>query len=156
MKSLRKIAELADRFEYRLSRRAQELGEAIPLEAPQVSQAGTTELFFDSADKQKEFAAAIQNPGGPVYKAMEKIWKKLNGAQTVSFDLKINSIPNKGASWIWSIQPHTDVKTAIDAVFQSVVHTTMDEKRKSADAKAKAGGGDGKTLDVGSLEMPAA
>lgn len=151
MKSLRKMSELANRFEYKLSKYAQE--------APQVSQSGTTELFFGSEANQRTFATAMQDPGGLVYKALEAVWKKINGKMDVSVNLKINSEPQKGASWIIAIQPGAataSVTAALDKTFQNIVGESMSARKKSADAKAKAGAGDGKTLDVGSLELPAA
>jgi len=153
MKSLRKIAELADKFEYRLSRRAQELDAAIPLEAPQVSQAGTTELFFDSEDNQRKFATAIQKPEGPVYNALLKAF---NSTGKASFSLKMNAAPNKGANWILSVSPSNataSVSAALDLEYKKIMGgQSMGVRVKMADSKAKAGSGSG-SLDVGELDL---
>lgn len=140
------MSELANRFEHKLNRYAQ---------APEVSQAGTTQLFFDDEGKQKAFAAAIQDPNGSVYKVLLAAFNKSGGNATASFDLKMNADPSKGAQWILVVQPpalKATVATALDAVYQKIVGTSMEAKRKLADAKAKTGAGSG-LADVGMLEL---
>ena len=138
------MSELANRFEHKLYRYAQ----------TQV-QEGTTELFFDDGGKQKVFAAAIQDPNGSVYKVLLAAFNKGGGNATASFDLKMNADPSKGAQWVLVVQPpalKATVASALDTVYQKIVGTTMEARRKLADAKAKAGSGSG-LADVGMLEL---
>lgn len=138
---LQKLASLARTF-------TQKLGQ-------QISQSGTTELFFGSGDKQQAFATAIQNPQGAVYKTLLNIFNKMGGKATVSFNLKVEAQGGKGARWILTSTPPTVAKfitPLLDQEFQRVTGTSMQGQLKAAIQGAKAGGGAG-ALDVGSLEL---
>lgn len=145
MKSLDKLAELADRFEHKLSKYGQT--------APVVSQEGTTELFFDNEANQRSFHAAINKEGGAVYKVLLGAFNKTNAL--VSFNLKMDATANKGATWILDVTPpalKNAVAAALNAEFQKLMGQSMAARLKSADSKAKNGSGSG-TLDVGGLEL---
>lgn len=144
MKSLNKIAELADIFEHKVAQNA-----------PIVNQSGTTELFFDNINKQQAFATAIQNPSGAVYKILSAAWEKTGGKSVVSFDLKATTTPKVGAQWVLTVYPPTlkaAITFALDGIYQQIVGGTMSAKQKMADAKAKTGSGSG-TLNIGALEL---
>lgn len=135
MKYLKEIIRLADKF------------------AQQIEQNGTTELFFDSADKQKLFSEIIQNPDGKAANILKKYYE--TSGQPTSFSLKINATPNVGAEWILRVSPASltkQVEAIIDAEFQSFMKQNRAARLSQAQAKAKAGSGAG-LLNVGSLDL---
>jgi hypothetical protein len=144
MSYLKKLSDLADRFEHTLNKYGQE-----------VSQSGTTELFFGDSGKQQAFATAIQDQGGAVYKALLAAFNKGGGNTLVSFDLKANAEPGQGASWILTVQPSglkPVVLTALNSIYQGMLGKSMAAVQQAANASAKAGGGSG-TNNVGALEL---
>lgn len=148
MNSVNKLLKLAARFESKLHKQAQD--------SPQVSQSGTTELFFGDEGKQRAFAAAIQDPNGPVYKVLAALFTKLQAP--VSFDLKMMANPGQGAKWILTVQPPSalnTVKAALDHEFKTKVDPIgFTAREQAANNKAKAGAGSGpNTLDVGALDL---
>ncbi len=145
MNSINRLLKLASDFELKLRKKAQD--------APQVAQSGTTELFFDTEDKQRAFAAAIQDPNGPVYKVLAALFAKIQAA--VSFDLKASAEPGQSAKWILVVQPSTataQVNAALNQVFGRIVGGNMAARQQAANVKAKAGSGSG-TLDIGALDL---
>jgi hypothetical protein len=144
MNSINKLLKLASDFELKLNKKAQEA---------QISQSGTTELFFDSEDKQRAFAAAIQDPNGPVAKLLGAIFAKTQAP--VSFDLKASADPGQSASWKLTAQPSNitaQVNAALNQVFGRVVGGNMAARQQAANVKAKTGSGSG-TLDIGALDL---
>lgn len=146
MKSIEKMADLADRFEYKLSKFAEE---------PVVNQMGTTELFFDSLDNQLAYSKVIKSGAGTVAKILMDYVSA--SEKPASFSLSITAAPKKGASWALAVSPTTltgAVSKALDAEFQKLMKQPMAEKQKLADAKAKSGLGSG-TIKIGGLELSA-
>jgi hypothetical protein len=140
MKFSKKLAEVADKIELKLSKQGQ---------SPIVSQTGTTELFFGDGSKQQAFNSAIQT--GSIARFLTDIATKTQ--KTSSFELKISAEPKKGAAWILRVTPPTlqgAVSKLLDAEFRKITGKGMADAQKFADASAKAGGGSG-TLDVGSF-----
>ena len=124
-------------------------------EAPQVSQAGTTELFFSDESKQRAFASAIQQENGLVYKVLLSAFNKTGGNAPVSFDLKIEATPQGGAKWILTTNPEAikaAVVNALNTEYLKIMGVSMPMRLKDAAAKAKAGSGSG-ILDIGKLEL---
>jgi hypothetical protein len=145
MNSINKLLKLASDFELKLRKKAQA--------EPQVAQSGTTELFFDSEEKQRAFATAIQDPNGPVYKVLAAIFAKTQAA--VSFDLKASAEPGQSAKWILTVQPPAvtaQINAALNQVFGRVVGGNMAARQQAANVKAKTGSGSG-TLDIGALDL---
>lgn len=144
MKYFNKVAELAESFAHKYA------------QTPSTEQSGTTELFFDNVNKQEAFARAIQNQGGAVFQALLSAFNKAGGKTPFSFDLKINAVPKKGASWILKTNPptfQTAASVALDTEYQKIMGQSMKARLASADAKAKAGAGSGGPLDVGALDL---
>ncbi len=142
MKSLKKLTELAAKFEHKLSKTAQ---------APIVSQTGTTELFFGDEGKQRAFSAAISGQGGTVGKFLINAATKTQ--KTAGFDLKATAEPGKGANWVLSTTPPSlrgAVSTLLDAEFKKLMGKSMADQQKAAMAGTKSGGGSG-TIEVGSF-----
>jgi hypothetical protein len=137
---LLKIAELMNKFEYQLSKLAQQ---------PIVSQNGTTELFFGDENKQRSFNAAVQS--GNLAKFVNDAATKLQ--KTVSFDLKASAEPNKGPAWSLNANPPTlksSIFRLLDTEFQRITGKNMTTAQQTANAAAKAGNGSG-TLNIASL-----
>lgn len=143
MKFLDKINKLADQFEYKL----QKIGQSF-------TQAGTTQLFFDSEDNQIKFAAALQNPKGPIFKVLNDYYTKTQTA--CSIDLKMNANPGNGASWQLTVNP-PDIKSKIipllDAEYRKIMNTSMLDRQKMADNKSKQEQAGTGVQDVGSIEL---
>lgn len=121
--------------------------------AIEMSQTGTTELFFDNVQNQKQFSNELQNPSGAMAQFLTKAYEKLN--KPISFSLKIDAQPKSSASWLFSVNPPTltaQVKQIADAEFKKIMHQSMQERLSSAISGAKSGGGSG-LLDVASLDL---
>lgn len=144
MKSLDQINKLADRFENKLRKIAQDSTQ---------KQVGTVELFFDSDTNMMAYGDAIRNQNGPVFKILMDYATK--SGKSCSFDLKVEAEPNQKASWILSVTPTSlkaPITAALDKEFKKIVGVSMGERQKFADAGVKNGSGNG-TLDVGSLAL---
>jgi hypothetical protein len=140
MKSIKKLSDLADKFESKLAKYGQ---------APIVSQQGTTELFFGDEGKQRAFHAAVQN--GALAKFLTDTATKTQ--KTAGFDLKATAEPQKGASWLLSTNPPTlkgTISKLLDNEFKKIVGKSMAEQMQAANAAAKGGAGSG-TLDITSF-----
>jgi hypothetical protein len=121
--------------------------------AIEMSQTGTTELFFDNVENQRKFSNSLQNPSGALATFLTKSYEKLN--KPISFSLKIDSQPKTGASWLLTVNPPSltgQVKQLVDLEFKRLMNQTMQERLSSAVSGAKAGGGSGR-LDVASLDL---
>ena len=143
MRAFEKIIKLADRFEYKLKY----------AEEPKVEQKGTTELFFDSEDKQTDFAKVIMDREKSVYKILANYFSKNELA--CSFDLKANAEPGQSANWILEVNPtalKSNIAQALNNEFQKIMNISMPIKQKAADAVAKQGAGSG-TISVGAIEL---
>lgn len=139
MKSLDRMIKLAQRFEKKV--------------AQQVSQSGTTELFFDTEENQRKFAALVNSQQGSAFKALSAHWAKTE--QPCGFTLAVTATPSSGASWDLEVTPPSltpAVKASLDAMYKSVMKVSMADRLKKADALAKTGSGSG-TLKIGSLEL---
>ena len=69
--------------------------------------------------------------------------------------MKISAEPNKGASWILTVNPlslKASISNALDAEFKKIMKTNMINKQKSANEAAKNGAGSG-TLDVAEIVL---
>lgn len=144
MKYLDQINKLADRFENKLCKTAQDSTQ---------EQVGTVELFFDSDTNMMAYGDAIRNPAGPVFKILNDYAMK--NEKSCSFDLKVLAEPNQKASWILSVTPpalKSSIFAALDKEFRKIVGSGMMDRQKFADAGTKRGSGNG-TLDVGSLAL---
>lgn len=117
--------------------------------------AGLTEMFFGDDKKQIAYAAAIQNPQGPVYKALLAYYTK--SEKPASFNLKIQAQPKQGAGWMLSVSPpelKSSISAALDAVYQKIVGGTMATRAQKANALAKQTEHLAMTqTDVGALEV---
>lgn len=121
--------------------------------AIEMSQTGTTELFFDNVENQRKFSNSLQNPSGALATFLTKSYEKLN--KPISFSLKIDSQPKTGASWLLTVNPPSltgQVKQLVDSEFKRLMNQTMQERLNTAVSGAKTGGGSG-TLDVASLDL---
>ena len=139
MKSLRKLSDLADKFEAKLAKYGQ---------APAVSQQGTTELFFGDVNKQRAFAIATSKGTAKVAKFLLDAATK--SQKTTSFDLKAIADPKKGASWVVNVNPsslQSSVIKLLDDEFKKVTGKSMTEAQAIADKAAKIGHGSG-TLNI--------
>jgi hypothetical protein len=144
MKSLDKLNKLADRFENKLYKIAQESSQ---------EQVGTVELFFDSDTNMIAFGDTIRRPEGPIFKILNDYAMKTG--KSCSFDLKVSAEPNQKASWILAVQPSSlkaTIASTIDKEFRKIMGVGMVDRQKVADAGVKKGSGNG-TLDVGSLAL---
>lgn len=147
MKSLDKIYALADKFEAKLKRYGQ---------TAQITQEGTTELFFGDEIKQRTFANAIQNSdpnANPVMKILNATYAKTQAP--CSFDLKVTAEAGKGATFVLTTTPPSikpSILAALNGLFKSVVGVDMAAAQANANKKAKAGSGSG-TLAVGSIDL---
>lgn len=140
MKSLKKMAELADKFERKLNKQAQE-----------VSQANTSDLFFGGDNQMLTFAALIKDPTKPVGKFIFD-WVGKN-EKTAAFQLDASADPATGARWMLTVIPESlknQVYTLLDNEYKKMFKKSMADVQKDADVKAKAGGGSGK-IQVGGL-----
>lgn len=140
--SFKKIAELADKFEMKLV-----LGQA------QVSQAGTTELFFDSESNQMKFSTAAKDQSGPVAKILLDYFSK--SEKPCGFSLKAVAESGTGASWDLTVTPTSlmpKISSALDSVFKSVMGESMALRLAKAKAGAKTGGGSG-SLQITGLDL---
>lgn len=141
MKSVEKLVKLADKFSVKY--------------AQEVSQGGTTELFFDSEQNQRNFVAAVQQPNGPLHKILLDYYSRTSN-QPASFTLTMSAEPKSKAYWNLDANPPS-LKKAIwnklNETYQKIVGTTMEKRQAMADAHAKAGGGSGGPVPVGSLEV---
>jgi hypothetical protein len=143
MKSFKKIISLGAKFENKYGQYEQ-------------SQKGTTELFFDSPEKQQKFSQIVQSPDGLVAKTLMNFATKTN--QAASFSLKISAEPSKGATWIFSVVPASltaTVKSLVNQEFKKFMSQDMNERLVAANAGAKAGSGSGGPLNVASLDVDA-
>lgn len=148
MKSSDAINKLADKIELKLRKYADQ-----PV---QISQSGTTELFFDSSAKQQDFSQKVMSTTSPVYKALESYYTKNNGA-ACSFTLDASAEPNSGAKWILNVTPaalKAPIAAALNSIYQSVAGASMVQKQQKADAAAKQGAGSG-TNRVAEIELTA-
>lgn len=139
MKSLQKIIKLAERLENKI--------------AQQVTQTGTTELFFDNEENQLKFAALVNSQQSPTGKVLNQFWAK--NEKTCGFTLAVTANPNTGASWDLNVVPANlapSIKQALDGMYKSIMKVSMADRLKKADALAKAGSGSG-TLKIGALEL---
>lgn len=147
MKSLDKIYALADKFEAKLKSFGQQA---------QVSQEGTTELFFGDENKQRSFANAIQNTDAktnPVMKILNNVFSKTQAP--CGFDFKITAKAGQGATFVITTTPPNikpSVLSALNAMFKGVVGVDMAAAQANANKKAKAGSGSG-TLAIGSINL---
>lgn len=145
MKYLDKLNKLADKFERKLVKEAQL--------KPEVSQSGTTELFFGTETNQVNFSNKVMKVNGPVFKVLNDFYAKTE--KPCSFDLKMTAEPKKGASWNLTVNPATlkqAVYNALDAEYKAMMKVSMADRQKTADAQAKAGGGSG-SLAVAALAL---
>lgn len=141
MKYIDKISALANHFEKKISL------------AQEITQMGTTELFFDSDINQRAFAAAAQSPNGPIFKILSNFWSKTE--KPCGFTLKVNANPGAGASWDLTVNPPSlmgPVKTALDSVFKSIMKENMAFRLSKANDGAKKGSGSG-ALPIAELEL---
>ena len=148
MKTSDTINKLADKIELKLRKYADE--------APQMSQSGTTELFFDSDLKQQDFSKKVMNTNSPVYKILENFYTKNNGA-SCSFTLDAFAEPRAGAKWILTVSPSVltaPISSALNSIYQSIVGTSMTQKQQKADAATKQGAGSG-TNRIAEIELTA-
>lgn len=139
MKHFNTIVRLASKFANKIAQYQQ-------------SQKGTSELFFDDPSNQQKFSAMIQDPNGSVAKYLLSVYNKTN--QAASFDLKINSEPKAGASWVLKVSPASltePVRKLIDQEFKKLMNQSMSERLVAAVSAAKAGGSG--PLNVGSLDI---
>lgn len=144
MNSLKKLSELADRFEQKLNKIAQ---------VSVTDQPSTTTLFFGEGNDQQKFSSMVQDPTGPIAKFLTDAATK--SQKSTSFDLKINAEPKKGASWILTVMPsslRSSVAKLLDVEFQKLRRNSMSAQVSLADKSAKAGGGTG-TNSVASLNI---
>ena len=139
MKSLDRIVKLADKFERKI--------------AQQITQTGTTELFFDSEENLLKFGALVNSQNSPTGKVLNQFWAK--NEKTCGFTLSATATPSVGASWDLVVTPVTlapAIKQALDGMFKSVMKVGMADKLKKADAGAKGGAGSG-SLKIGEMEL---
>jgi hypothetical protein len=140
MKSVQKLLKLAYKFE-------------VKKYAQEVSQTGTTELFFDSEKNQMAFADILKNQNSPVFKILMNYYTKTE--KPCGYSLKMTATPSKGASWDLVVTPNqltSQIKVALDTCFKSVMKESMAQRLVKADAGAKKGSGSG-TLDLGSTDL---
>jgi hypothetical protein len=140
MQYLKKMSDLADKFEAKLSKYGQ---------SPIVSQHGTTELFFGDENKQRSFNTAVQS--GALAKFLTDMATKTQ--KTAGFDLKATANPQKGASWLLTTNPPAlkgAVSKYLDAEFRKLTGNDMLGAQAAADKAAKGGAGSG-TLDIASF-----
>jgi hypothetical protein len=133
MKYVNIITKLADIFEEKLLKQSQE-----------ITQTGTTELFFDDDQKQIAYGNSIRNEKGPVFKILNNY--AMTTGNECSLDVKIIAEPNKGASWNIYVNPvslKSKIEPILDAEFRKIMHTSMLAKQKQADVAAKQGAGSG-------------
>lgn len=144
MKSLDKLNKLADRFENKLNKIAQESTQ---------EQTGTVELFFDSDTNMMAYGDAIRNQEGPVFKILMDYATK--SGKSCSFDLKVSAEPNQKAGWVLAVNPSSlkpAVASALDKEFRKIMKVGMADRVKVATEGVKKGSGNG-TLDVGSIAL---
>lgn len=144
MNSLDKLNKLADMFENKLYKFAQESTQ---------EQVGTVELFFDSDTNMNSFGDAIRNQEGPVFKILMDYATK-NG-KSCSFDLKVSAEPNQKAGWLLTVNPASlkpAITSALDKEFRKIMKTGMADRVKIASEGVKKGLGNG-TLDIGSIAL---
>lgn len=137
-----KMIKFANRLDKKFEKYAQE-----------VSQTGTTELFFNSEGKQREFASAIQNQSGSCFKALAAWYSKYE--QPCSLHISVNAEPGKSAGFSIITNPPslaTSLSKEVDKTFRSVVGSSIAEKLKQANSAASKGAGSGK-LDIASIDL---
>jgi len=143
MKSLKKIAELASKFENKLSK----VGQAPPPDTNQAKEA--PDFFFGTGYALTNFQGSlgkIEQDGNKVFgdKSVAKILADFfNKTSTnASVTLGVEVVPGKGAQWVLNITPAA-IKGAIakelDAQFTRLVGKSMVDAAKEADAAAKKG-----------------
>ena len=116
-----------------------------------VAQAGTSELFFGTEEKQRAFGQAIMDPNGEIGKFLMAYATK--SQKTASFDLKATAEPGSHAGWLLQTVPHSlmgQIDHLLNIEFDKIVGGTLSAKAAEANDKAKSGGGSG-TLNIGSL-----
>lgn len=136
---MNKIKKLANNFKNKI--------------AMEISQTGTTELFFGNVNNQKNFSNILQDPNGEVAKFLTKAYEKMQ--KPVSFSLQVNSEPKTGANWVFTVNPPSltnQVKQLVDVEFKKMMNQSMQERLAYAISGAKAGSGSG-TLNVASLDL---
>lgn len=129
------------------------LAEKIEKRAQEVSQTGTTELFFGSESKQKEFAAAIQSQSGSCFKVLSNYYAKFQ--KPCSLNISVSAAPGKGATFDIETNPPTlanTLRASVDATLKSVVGVGLGDKIKAANAGALKGAGSGK-LEIANITL---
>ena len=129
------------------------LAAKIEKRAQEISQSGTTELFFGSESKQREFAAAVQSQSGSFFKILSAYYAK--SQQPCSMNISVSANPGKGATFDIVTNPPalaTSLRSAVDNVFKSTVGSSIGDKLKAANAGVAKGSGSGK-LEIASLVL---
>lgn len=141
MKSLNKMAELANRFEHKLSKMAQDVQQTSqPKEAP--------DFFFGTGYGSKNFVDALGSlrmSGDTVVgdKSIAAILAECFNKQqaNASVTVGVQVVPQRGAKWDLKITGPADVqqklKAELDRQFQAVTGKTMQQAQMEADAAAK-------------------
>lgn len=138
--------EIADEFERKLKKYAQDV---------KVSQLGTTELFFDSPEKQKLFNEVIQSQGSTLYKILLNYFNKKQ--VSCGFKMEVSAEPGVGASLNLTVYPPElkgSIKASLNSEFQKIFKESFDARFTKADKQAKSNGGSG-TIMVGELALDA-
>jgi len=121
--------------------------------AQTISQEGTTELFFNNQETQNRFAKEIQSADSSVAKILNNCFSKTE--KPCGFSLKVSAEPNVGANFILSVTPTsltTAIRNALDVQYKTIVGSSINDKLKMANEKAKLGSGSG-TLEIASLNL---
>ena len=136
------ITLLADRLERKIRKAAQE-----------VSQSGTTDLFFASPSKQREFAAAIQNQSGTCFKLLSAYYAKTE--KPCSLHISVSADPGQKAEFDIAVNPpalNTTLRMEVDKVFKAIMGQSINDRLKAVNTAVSKGAGSGR-LDIASLDL---
>lgn len=135
------LKKIADKFERKIAQQMQ------------LSQKGTTELFFDSEQNQRAFANSVQSEGGMLAKFLTNVFTKTQKPTSFNFSVKAN--PKQGAEVILNVEPANikpNVLKLLNDEFSKITGKSLSDKLKEATKEALNGNGSGE-LNIASLNL---